>query len=71
MNLLTTGKIKDLLAQGALDSMTRLLLVNAIYFKGSWNERFKEDSTADTQFRINKVTMHKGSTGQRNTEKQK
>ncbi|XP_026218853.1 leukocyte elastase inhibitor-like isoform X1 [Anabas testudineus] len=50
----THGKIKDLLAQGTLNSMTILLLVNAIYFKGSWNERFREDSTVDAQFRINK-----------------
>ncbi|XP_030253637.1 leukocyte elastase inhibitor-like isoform X1 [Sparus aurata] len=49
----TQGKIKDLLAQGVLDSMTRLVLVNAIYFKGNWNKKFKEDVTRDAQFRIN------------------
>ena len=32
----TNGKIKDLIGQGVLDSMTRLVLTNAIYFKGNW-----------------------------------
>ncbi|KAF3703370.1 Leukocyte elastase inhibitor A Serine protease inhibitor EIA Serpin B1a [Channa argus] len=50
----TQGKIKDMLAQGMLDSMARLVLVNAIYFKGKWNKQFNEESTVDGQFRINK-----------------
>uniref|UniRef100_A0A4W6G0Z6 Serpin B6 n=1 Tax=Lates calcarifer TaxID=8187 RepID=A0A4W6G0Z6_LATCA len=50
----TQGKIKDLLSPEVLDSMTRLVLVNAIYFKGNWNKQFKEDYTADAEFRINK-----------------
>ncbi|XP_070841604.1 leukocyte elastase inhibitor-like isoform X1 [Chaetodon trifascialis] len=49
----TQGKIKDVLTQGVVDSMTRLVLVNAIYFKGSWNKRFQESSTSDAQFRVN------------------
>ena len=54
------GKIKDLLNQGVVDSMTRLVLVNAIYFKGNWNKQFKEDATRDAQFKLTKVTLHKG-----------
>ncbi|XP_077479892.1 leukocyte elastase inhibitor-like isoform X2 [Stigmatopora argus] len=50
----TQGKIKDVLAQGVLDNMTRLVLVNAIYFKGNWNKKFKETSTRDAKFRVNK-----------------
>ncbi|XP_060919897.1 leukocyte elastase inhibitor-like isoform X2 [Labrus mixtus] len=50
----TQGKIKDLLAQGLVDSMTRLVLVNAIYFKGNWDKKFQESSTQDAQFRLNK-----------------
>lgn len=53
------GKIKDLLAKDVVDAETRLVLVNAIYFKGNWNQQFKEDFTVDAQFRINKVTLHK------------
>ncbi|XP_039473734.1 leukocyte elastase inhibitor-like [Oreochromis aureus] len=48
------NKIKDLLSQDAVDSLTKLVVVNAIYFKGSWNTQFKEEMTADAQFRLNK-----------------
>ncbi|KAM7390751.1 hypothetical protein PAMA_008782 [Pampus argenteus] len=50
----TQGKIKDLLVQDVVDDMTRLVLVNAVYFKGNWNMQFMEDFTDDAQFRINK-----------------
>lgn len=51
------GKIKDLLAQGVLNSLTRLVLVNAIYFKGLWNKQFKEEQTRDAEFQLNKVKL--------------
>ncbi|XP_075968677.1 leukocyte elastase inhibitor-like isoform X1 [Anarhichas minor] len=50
----TQGKIKDALAQGVVDGLTRLVLVNAIYFKGNWNKQFQESATKDAQFRLNK-----------------
>ncbi|XP_075968614.1 leukocyte elastase inhibitor-like isoform X2 [Anarhichas minor] len=50
----TQGKIKDLLKKDIVDSATMLVLVNAIYFKGNWDKKFKEDSTVDAQFKINK-----------------
>lgn len=59
VSILFSGKIKDLLGQGVVDSLTRLVLVNAIYFKGNWNKQFKENSTLDADFRINKVTLLK------------
>jgi len=46
----TKGKIKDLLPAGVLDSMTRLVLTNAIYFKGNWARQFKKDRTQDAPF---------------------
>lgn len=49
------GKIPDLLSEGSLNSMTKLVLVNAIYFKGNWAEKFEEANTADMPFRLNKV----------------
>ncbi len=36
----TQNRIKDLISPGVLDSMTRLVLINAIYFKGEWATRF-------------------------------
>lgn len=50
----TQEKIKDLLAEGDVDSLTRLVLVNAIYFKGSWERKFSEEHTREQQFKINK-----------------
>uniref|UniRef100_A0A8C9L6T4 Leukocyte elastase inhibitor n=1 Tax=Serinus canaria TaxID=9135 RepID=A0A8C9L6T4_SERCA len=50
----TEGKIQNLLAQGILDSLTRLVLVNAIYFKGNWEKPFRKASTRERPFKINK-----------------
>ncbi|XP_076999842.1 leukocyte elastase inhibitor [Tamandua tetradactyla] len=50
----TEGKIPELLASGVVDSMTKLVLVNAIYFKGSWAEKFMKKATTDAPFRLNK-----------------
>ncbi|KTF71329.1 hypothetical protein cypCar_00049955, partial [Cyprinus carpio] len=48
-------KIKDLLPQGSIDEMTRLVLVNAIYFKGNWVKKFPKEATSDGQFKLNKL----------------
>lgn len=48
----TVEKIKDLLAPGVLDPSTRLVLTNAIYFKGNWQEKFEKQATKDAPFRI-------------------
>ncbi|XP_008562264.1 PREDICTED: leukocyte elastase inhibitor [Galeopterus variegatus] len=50
----TEGKIPELLAAGLVDNMTKLVLVNAIYFKGSWQEKFKKEDTTNAPFRVNK-----------------
>ncbi|XP_050986642.1 leukocyte elastase inhibitor-like [Labeo rohita] len=50
----TQGKIKDLLPHGSIDAMTRLVLVNAIYFKGNWERKFPKEATVDGQFKLNK-----------------
>lgn len=50
----TEGKIPELLAAGVVDSMTKLVLVNAIYFKGMWKDKFKKQDTTDAPFRLNK-----------------
>ena len=48
----TNNKIKDLIKKGVLDSMTRLVLTNAIYFKGNWASQFEEDNTKDAPFAL-------------------
>ncbi|NXC49300.1 SPB10 protein, partial [Penelope pileata] len=51
----TERKIQNLLPAGSLDSHTVLVLVNAIYFKGSWEKRFMEKDTSETPFRLSKT----------------
>lgn len=46
----TEGKIEDLIPQGVIDAMTRLVLTNAIYFNASWLSPFSEDATKDGTF---------------------
>lgn len=46
----TKGKIRNLFPQGGLDALTRLVLVNAVYFKGRWQGPFSAEMTADADF---------------------
>ncbi|XP_016311750.1 leukocyte elastase inhibitor-like isoform X2 [Sinocyclocheilus anshuiensis] len=49
----TENKIKDLLKLGMVTGMTRLALVNAIYFKGNWLQKFNAQDTKEMPFKIN------------------
>ncbi|MDF1519917.1 MAG: serpin family protein [Brevefilum sp.] len=46
----TEQKIQDLIPPGAIDPLTRLILANAIYFKGSWLLPFRENGTEKAPF---------------------
>ena len=46
----TEGRIEDLIPQGALGTLTRLVLTNAIYFNAAWAEPFEEEMTQDGDF---------------------
>jgi len=46
----TEERIQDLIPQGAINSDTRLVLSNAIYFKATWLESFEESLTEDKVF---------------------
>ena len=46
----TNNKIKNLIPKGILDALTRLVLTNAVYFKGEWKEQFKKRVTKDNVF---------------------
>uniref|UniRef100_A0A8C5YQA2 Serpin B9-like n=1 Tax=Marmota marmota marmota TaxID=9994 RepID=A0A8C5YQA2_MARMA len=43
----TKGKIPELLPMGSIDEQTRLVLVNAIYFQGTWDEKFDKPCTKE------------------------
>ncbi|KAM8881636.1 LOW QUALITY PROTEIN: leukocyte elastase inhibitor-like [Synchiropus picturatus] len=51
----TEGKIKDLLGSGLVDNSTKLIVVNAIYFKSDWASQFPKEATTDGKFWISKT----------------
>ncbi|XP_039890799.1 leukocyte elastase inhibitor-like isoform X2 [Simochromis diagramma] len=51
----TENKIKDLLKPGTVNKDTRLVLVNAVYFKGNWRNRFDEANTKEMPFEIRQI----------------
>jgi serpin B len=52
----TNDRIKDLVPQGTLTELTRLVLANAIYFKADWRFPFSKEATADRSFTLNDGT---------------
>jgi serpin B len=48
----TAHRIFEMIPPGILGAMTRLVLVNAIYFKGDWASQFDQELTEDVPFRI-------------------
>lgn len=64
----TANRILDLLPQGSINDATRLVLTNALYFKGSWAAPFDAVRTSNSAFtRLDSTsvavpTMHDGRT---------
>src|SRR5271157_759719 len=48
----TQEQIKDLVPCGAIKPLTRLVLTNAIYFKGDWTRPFPKAATRDELFHL-------------------
>jgi serpin B len=46
----TADRINDLLGPGTVSEATRVVLTNAVYFKGSWLDEFDADLTRDGSF---------------------
>lgn len=47
----TKDRITNLLPPGSIQSTTRLVLTNALYFKGTWKHEFDAKATVDADFR--------------------
>ena len=46
----TNNRIQNLLPAGSIDPMTRLVITNAVYFKGTWEKQFDANQTSDAPF---------------------
>lgn len=46
----THGRIQDVVSPEAFSDKTRLVVVNAVYFKASWTDCFEEESTKNEEF---------------------
>ncbi len=46
----TKDRIVDLLPSGSITDLTALVLTNAIYFKGQWDNKFREENTSEGDF---------------------
>jgi serpin B len=56
----TEQRIKDLLPEGSINDLTRLVLTNAVYFNGGWLNPFAQEATRDGSFKLlngQKVTV--------------
>ncbi|KAM6168000.1 uncharacterized protein O8D03_008265 [Erethizon dorsatum] len=51
----THEKIKDIFPNGSLQSDTKLVLVNAVYFRGQWDLKFHEEDIIEEKFGLNKL----------------
>jgi serpin B len=63
----TNDRITDLIPEGALSEMTRLVLTNAVYLDATWSSIFAKDATFDAPFslldgsQVTVPTMHQES----------
>ncbi|XP_003474203.1 serpin B11 [Cavia porcellus] len=48
----TNGKITNLFEKGTIDPSSVMVLVNAIYFKGQWQNKFQESQTFKSPFQL-------------------
>lgn len=53
------GKIKDMFSGEEFGPLTRLVLVNAIYFKGDWKQKFNKEDTQLMNFALKDGTAVK------------
>ena len=57
VSLKTQGKIPSLMEPSDVDALTRIALINAIYFRGDWKTKFERSKTASKPFTVNGETF--------------
>lgn len=55
----TKKRINDFLPDGSINSLTRLVLTNAVYFKGKWSTQFQKKATKQDKFWLSPETSVK------------
>ncbi|XP_043499826.1 serine protease inhibitor 3/4-like isoform X4 [Polistes fuscatus] len=53
----TKNRIKDLVKPDSLNDATAMVLVNAVYFKGNWKNKFDPKLTQDRPFHVSKTEV--------------
>ncbi|KAK9064602.1 hypothetical protein SSX86_015984 [Deinandra increscens subsp. villosa] len=56
----TNGLINEVLRDNDVGNLTRLIIANAVYFKGAWSQKFEESCTKESDFHLldgNKVQV--------------
>ena len=55
----TNELIPELFDEGAIDPLSRLVLINVVYFKGDWLFPFEPEKTQPMEFFLDKVSATK------------
>merc|ERR1711983_674421 len=50
----TNKKIQNLIAKGSINALTKMVLINAIHFKGDWDVKFDKEKTKKGDFHVTK-----------------
>ena len=48
----TKGLISDIAEPTSFNALTKMIIINAIYFKGTWNTKFEKSDTRPMQFKV-------------------
>nr|DBA26148.1 TPA: hypothetical protein GDO54_010445 [Pyxicephalus adspersus] len=55
----TNGKIKHMFSSGDFEPLTKLVLVNAVYFRGEWKHKFSPEATRPQDFTVKRGNVTK------------